>query len=138
MTRFFEQYLLAYDLKAMDTHSLVFMLTCTKCRASVGPSEHAYKMFFNYSKLYVISLFCKESTLFTTKPRFLNEFSQHHWQESFDGDSIASRSIIDAYATLNMSPHPSRLVHCTLPFKKFVARKPFILNVLDNVHLILS
>ena len=31
--------------------------------------------------------FHKENTLFTTKAHFLNEFSQHYWQESF-GDSF--------------------------------------------------
>ena len=29
---------------------------------------------------------------------FSNEFSQHYWQESFDGDSFASQSRFDAYA----------------------------------------
>jgi len=42
--------------------------------------------------------FRKESTLFTTRTRFSDEFSQHYWQESFDGDSFASQSRFDAYA----------------------------------------
>ena len=43
-------------------------------------------------------LFRKESTLFTSKTRFSDEFSQH-WQESFDDDSFVSQSRFDAYAT---------------------------------------
>ena len=46
----------------------------------------------------LISL-CKESTLITIKTRLWNEFSQHYWQESFDGDSFVSQSKFDAYAT---------------------------------------
>ena len=42
--------------------------------------------------------FRKESTFFTTKTRCSNEFSQHDWQESFDGDSFVSQSKFDAYA----------------------------------------
>ena len=43
--------------------------------------------------------FCrKESTLFTSKTRFSNEFSQYYWQESFYGDSFVSLSRFDAYA----------------------------------------
>ena len=41
-------------------------------------------------------IFCKDSTLFTTKTRFSNEFSQHYWQKSFNGDSFASQSRFDA------------------------------------------
>ena len=39
------------------------------------PSEHAYKILFNHSKLRVIEFVRKESMLFTTKTRFSNEFS---------------------------------------------------------------
>ena len=66
-------------------------------KCELKPSEHARKIFFNYSKL-VLSFLCKESILFITKPRFLNEFTQHYWHESFDGDSFASQSRLDAYA----------------------------------------
>ena len=45
--------------------------------------------------------FCKQSTLFRTKTRFSNEFSQHYWLESIDGDSFASQSRLDVYAILN-------------------------------------
>jgi len=41
--------------------------------------------------------FAIKSTLFATKTRFSNKFSQHHWQESFDGDSLPSLSRFDTY-----------------------------------------
>ena len=38
---------------------------------------------------------------FTDAIKYLsNEFSQHYWQESFDGDSIAIQSRFDAYVGL--------------------------------------
>ena len=49
---------------------------------------------------YVITVFCNESTLFTTKTRLSNDFSQHYWQESFNGDSFVSQSRFDAYDSL--------------------------------------
>ena len=45
--------------------------------------------------------FRKESTLFTTKTHFSNEFSLHYWQESFDGDSFVSQSRFDAYSSVS-------------------------------------
>ena len=39
-----------------------------------------------------------ESSLFTPKTQFFNEFSQHHWQESFNCDSFVSQSRFDIYA----------------------------------------
>ena len=37
---------------------------------------------------------------------FSNEFSQHYWQESFDGDSFVSQSRFDAYAIpIGSEPH---------------------------------
>ena len=47
--------------------------------------------------------FHKDSTLFTTKTRFSKEFSQRHWQESFDGDSFVSQSRSEAYATSHIA-----------------------------------
>ena len=35
---------------------------------------------------------------------FSNEFSQHHWQESFDGDSFINQSKFDDYALATMKP----------------------------------
>ena len=35
---------------------------------------------------------------------FSNEFSQHHWWESFDGDSFVSQSRFDAYAPPATTP----------------------------------
>ena len=54
-------------------------------------SEHACKLFFNYSKLCVISLFAKK--VHSLPPEhasrcLLNEFSLHFCQESFDCDSL--------------------------------------------------
>ena len=54
----------------------------------------------------------KESTLFyhqNTLHFERNEFSQHYWQESFDGDSFVSQSRLDAYA------HLSRGVKINIP-----------------------
>ena len=36
----------------------------------------------------MLSVVCKESTLFPNKTRFSNEFLNHDWQESFDCDSL--------------------------------------------------
>ena len=61
---------------------------------------------FQLFKAMCYQLFRKESTLFTTKTcfsTFSNEFSQHYWQESFDGDSFLSQSRMDAYV-VHMSP----------------------------------
>ena len=33
-----------------------------------------------------------------------SEFSQHYWQESFDGDSFVSQSRFDAYADQRKGP----------------------------------
>ena len=51
----------------------------------------------NYSKLCVISVFAKKVYFSPSKHAsrcFSNEFSQHDWQESFDGDSFVSQSMI--------------------------------------------
>jgi len=45
-----------------------------------------------------------------TKTRFSKEFSQHHWQKSFDGDSFACQSRFDAYT----HPHKQKWQLCTL------------------------
>ena len=52
---------------------------------------------FQLFKTMCYQFFRKESTYFTTKTRFSIEFSQHYWQESFDGDSFVSQSRFDAY-----------------------------------------
>ena len=70
-------------------------------KCELKTSEHACKIFFNYSKLCVISLFAKKVQFLPPKHTsrcFSNEFSQCYWQESFDGDSFASQSRFDAYA----------------------------------------
>ena len=67
------------------------------------PSEHACKIFFNYSKLCVISFFAKKVQFLPPEhaSRCLSkEFSQHYWQEQFDGDSFISQSRFDACADL--------------------------------------
>ena len=59
------------------------------------PSEHACKIFFNYLKLCVVRFFAKKEHILPPKHAsrcFSNEFSQHYWQESFDGDSFVSQS----------------------------------------------
>ena len=51
----------------------------------------------------VVSFFAKKVQFLPPKHAsrcFSNEFSQHHWQESFDGDSFASQSRFDAYASV--------------------------------------
>ena len=66
------------------------------------PSNHTYKILFNYLKLCVISLFVIKVHYLPQKHAsrcFLNEFSQQSWQESFDGDSFASQSRFHAFAT---------------------------------------
>ena len=67
----------------------------------MNPSEHACKIFFNYSKLCVISFFAKKVQFLLPKHAFRcfsNEFLQHYWQESFDGDSFVSQSRFETYA----------------------------------------
>ena len=55
--------------------------------------------YFSIIRNYTLSVFFrKESTIFTTKTRFSNEFSQHYWQQPFDGDSFVSQLRFDAYA----------------------------------------
>ena len=73
------------------------------------PSEYACKIFFNYSKLCVISFFAKKVQFLPRKHAsrcFSNEFLQSYRQESFDSDSFASQSRFDAYAYL-MTHHGS-------------------------------
>ena len=48
------------------------------------------KIFFNYSKLCVISFFVKK-VHFLPQTRFSNEFSKHYWQGYFDSDSFVSK-----------------------------------------------
>ena len=77
----------------------ILKLLILKC--ALKPSEHACKIFFNYLKLCIISFFAKKVQFLPPKHAsryFSNEFSQHYWQESFDGDSFASQSRFDAYA----------------------------------------
>ena len=42
--------------------------------------------------------FGRKSTLFPTNTHFFDEFLQHYWQESSNGDSFVSQSRFDAYA----------------------------------------
>ena len=76
---------------------------CSFWKCELMPSKHACKIFFNYSKLCVISCFAKKVHFLSPKHAsqcFSNEFSQHHWQESFDCDSFVDQSRYDAYAGL--------------------------------------
>ena len=57
-------------------------------------------------KLWVIGLFAKRGHYSRTN-------SQHHWQESFNGDSFASQSRYDAYAAAGCSVHYNRRIGAT-------------------------
>ena len=64
-------------------------------------SEHACKIFCNYSKLCIASFFAKKVYFLPPKRAsrcFSDEFSQHYWQEYFDGDFFVNQSRFDAYA----------------------------------------
>ena len=65
--------------------------------------------YFALIRNYVLSVsnFRKESMLFTTKGRFWNQFLQHYWQASFNGDSFNSQSRFDAYV---IGKHPSMVI----------------------------
>ena len=52
---------------------------CSLWKCELKPSEHACKIFFNYSKLCVISIFAKRVYFLPPKTCFSNEFSQHYW-----------------------------------------------------------
>ena len=53
--------------------------SCSFWKCELKPSEHACKMFFNYSKLCLLSISAKRVHFLLPKTRFSNEFSQHHW-----------------------------------------------------------
>ena len=68
---------------------------CSFWKCDVKPSDNARKIFFNHSKLCVISYFTKKVHFLPPKHAsrfFSNEFSQHCRQESFDCDSVFSQS----------------------------------------------
>ena len=54
-----------------------------------------------------IFISCVDQKLLTLKAISIlsNEFSQRHWQESFDGDSFASQSRFDGYADVDPLLH---------------------------------
>ena len=56
-----------------------------------------FSIFFSY----VLSVFSQRKYTIYHQTHFSNEFSQHYWPESFDGDSFVSQSRLDAYAILN-------------------------------------
>ena len=95
---------------------------CSFWKCELKPSEHACKIFFKYSKLCAINFFAKKVQLLPPKHDsrcFSNEFSQHYWQESLDGDSFASQSGFDAYAISAGQPTASRtLVNYCHYFRK--------------------
>ena len=67
---------------------------CSFWKCELKPSEHAYKIFFNYLKLLAVSFFAKKVNFLPPRYAyrcFSNEFSHHYRQESFDGDSFASQ-----------------------------------------------
>ena len=74
---------------------------CSFWKWELQLSKHACKIYSNYSKLCVISVFVKKVHFVPPKHAsrcFSNEFSQRYWQESFDRDPFASQSRFDAYA----------------------------------------
>ena len=64
--------------------------------------------------------YCKEIALITTKIHFSNEFSQHYWQESFDGDSFVSQSRFDTYANY----YSTRFLYKKKAYKKMRLKWP--------------
>ena len=91
--------LITFDpCKIYIRYSICYFWTC-----ELKLSGHACKIFFNYSKLCVISFFTKKVQFLPPKHAsccFFNEFSQRYWQESFNDNSFASQSRFNTYAPI--------------------------------------
>ena len=87
----------------INIKSMFSFSNCSFWRCELKPSEHACKIVFQLFETMCYQFVHKDSTLFTPKTRFLNEFSHFYWQESFDGDSFVSQSRFDVYAAQRWS-----------------------------------